>query len=223
VPTGVPIRDIRNQLLIAAERVLLRDGPNALTSRAVTTEAGVAKGILHRHFPDFETFLASLVLARIELLDARSQDLRALAGSDTVADTLTHALIAALDPSALAIVSLVTSRNELLARLRLTTPAGIPLLAETTRMVAAYLTAERGLGRIALDTDVDGLALVLVGAAHLLLAGGAGTPTEDSVREVVATILAGIIPAPGPPDYAGLPAGSGSRRSSGSSGVNSPE
>jgi DNA-binding transcriptional regulator YbjK len=36
VPTGVHIRDAREQLFKAAERVLLRDGPSALTSRAVT-------------------------------------------------------------------------------------------------------------------------------------------------------------------------------------------
>ena len=34
-------------------------------------------------------------------------------------------------------------------------------------MVAAYLTAEHGLGRITIDTDVDALAIVLVGGAHL--------------------------------------------------------
>ena len=73
VPTGIPIRDIRDQLFDAAERVLLRDGPSALTSRAVTTEAGVAKGILHRHFPDFDAFLAALVLTHIERLDAGSR------------------------------------------------------------------------------------------------------------------------------------------------------
>ena len=37
MPTGVAIRDARAQLFDAAERVLLRAGPNALTSRAVTT------------------------------------------------------------------------------------------------------------------------------------------------------------------------------------------
>ena len=62
MPTGVAIRDVREQLFDAAERVLLRDGPSALTSRAVTTEAGCAKGVLHRHFADFDAFLAELVL-----------------------------------------------------------------------------------------------------------------------------------------------------------------
>jgi hypothetical protein len=43
VPAGVALRDPRQQLFDAAARVLLRDGVTGLTSRAVTTEAGVAK------------------------------------------------------------------------------------------------------------------------------------------------------------------------------------
>jgi AcrR family transcriptional regulator len=42
----VALRDARQQLFDAAERILLRSGPNALTSRAVTAEAGCAKGVL---------------------------------------------------------------------------------------------------------------------------------------------------------------------------------
>jgi len=59
VPTGVVLRGAREQLFDAAERVRLREGPSALTSRAVTTEAAYAKGALHRHFADFDTFLAA--------------------------------------------------------------------------------------------------------------------------------------------------------------------
>lgn len=70
--------------------------------------AGVAKGILHRHFPDFDAFLAALVLTHIERLDARSQELRASAGTETVTDNLARVLAAALDPVAVRIISLVT-------------------------------------------------------------------------------------------------------------------
>jgi AcrR family transcriptional regulator len=171
VPTGVPIPDIREQLYMAAESVLLRDGPDALTSRAVTTEAGVAKGILHRYFRDFDGFMAAFVLSHIERLDQRAADLRAAAGSATVAENLARALAAAVSPSAVRIISLVCSRPELLARLRLASPTGVPLATEITKMVAAYLTAERGLGRIPLQADVDALAVLLVGGAHLRASG----------------------------------------------------
>lgn len=193
VPTGIPIRDIRDQLFDAAERVLLRDGPSALTSRAVTTEAGVAKGILHRHFPDFDAFLAALVLTHIERLDAGSQELRASAGTRTVTDNLSRVLAAALDPVAVRVISLVCSRQELLARLRLTTRSGVPLATEITKMIAAYLTAERGLGRIALEADVDTLAITLVGSAHLLAAGHDGGPLNpDELRVILKAAIASI-------------------------------
>jgi AcrR family transcriptional regulator len=194
MPTGRPIHDIREQLFDAAERVLLRDGPSALTSRAVTTDAGVAKGILHRHFPDFDTFLAALALIHIERLETRSQDLRASAGTGTVTHNLARALAAALDPRAVQIISLVCSRHELLARLRLTTPSGVPLATEITKMIAAYLTAERGLGRIALKADVDTLAITLVGSAHLLAAGKDDVPLDpDDLRDILRTAIDSII------------------------------
>ena len=118
MPTGVAIRDARDQLFGAAERVLLRDGPNALTSRAVTSEAGCAKGVLHRHFADFDAFLAELVADRIARLDSQAAALRTSAGTGTVAGHLTQALTDLFGSVALGIVSLVISRDELRARLR---------------------------------------------------------------------------------------------------------
>ena len=53
-------------------------------------------------------------------------------------------------------------------------------------MIASYLRAERDLGRIAVDADVDTLALTLIGTAHLLFAGpGGATPDAGAVRKVV--------------------------------------
>ena len=107
-------------------------------------------------------------------------DLRASAGTKTLSGNLTRAPADALDPSAIAIVGLICSRRELRTKLRLTTPTGIPLLAESTKMIAAYLITERGLGRIALNTDVDALASILVGGAHLLAAGSNPDRLEPS-------------------------------------------
>ena len=118
MPTGIIIRDARQQLFGAAERVLLRDGASALTSRAVTTEAGVAKGVLHRHFDDFDAFLADLVEDRIARIGGQAAALRAAAGTGTVAGNLTGALVTVFGPVTVAIVALITFRDDLRARLR---------------------------------------------------------------------------------------------------------
>ena len=193
MPTGVAIRDAREQLFGAAERVLLRDGPNALTSRAVTTEAGCAKGVLHRHFADFDAFLAELVLDRIARIGGQAAALRESAGTGTVADNLTGALTELFGPVAVAIVALITFRDDLRARLRQERPAGVPLLTEATAMIASYLTAERELGRIAADADAGTLAPTLIGAGHLLFADREGGPPEPgAVRKVVTAVMAGV-------------------------------
>lgn len=192
MPTGVALKDVREQLFAAAERVLLRDGPNALTSRAVTAEAGVAKGVLHRHFADFDAFLVELVLDRIARIDGQAAALRDSAGTGTVAGNLVGALTDLFGSVAVAIVGLITFRDELRVRLRQVTRPGVPMLSEAVAMVASYLTAERAMGRIAADADVDTLALALVGSGHLLFAGREGVPPED-VDRVVSTVIADVV------------------------------
>ncbi|MGW0200017.1 TetR/AcrR family transcriptional regulator [Nonomuraea sp. NPDC003201] len=193
MPTGVALRDVREQLFDAAERILLRDGPSALTSRAVTAEAGCAKGVLHRHFEDFDAFLAELVLDRVARMDAQAAALRESAGTGTVAGNLAGALTTVFGSVAVSIVALVTFRDELRARLRRSWPVGVPLLTEAGAMIAAYLRAERDLGRLAADADVDTLAPTLIGAGHLLFADRTGAPPEPAaVRRMVTTVIAGV-------------------------------
>ncbi|MFI7639353.1 TetR/AcrR family transcriptional regulator [Nonomuraea sp. NPDC049400] len=194
MPTGIAIRDVREQLFDAAERILLRDGPEALTSRAVTTEAGVAKGVLHRHFADFDAFLAEFVLDRIHRMDPQAAALRESAGTGTVAGNLTDALIAVFGSVAVAIVPLITFRDELRDRLRETWPAGVPVLTDACIMIASYLTAEQELGRIAADAEVDMLAPMLIGAGHLLFADRKGpTPAAEAVHKTVTSVIGGVV------------------------------
>lgn len=192
VPTGVRLRDAREQLFDAAERILRRDGPNALTSRAVTTEAGCAKGVLHRHFADFDDFLAELVYDRVNRMDLQAIALREAAGTGTVADNLTDTLMTVFSSVAVAIVALVTFRDELRARLRRTWPVGVPLLMEAGTMIGSYLAAERDLGRISSNADVDTLARTLIGVGHLLFADRDAAPDTAAVHQVVISVLAGV-------------------------------
>lgn len=190
MPTGLAIRDPRGQLFDAAERVLLRDGLSGLTSRAVTAEAGVAKGVLHRHFAEFDAFLAELALDRIARIGAQAADLRARAGRGTVAGNLAAALPDLLSPPVLALIRLVIARDEVRARLRAAAGSRIPLLSESTAMVAGYLAAERDRGRIAPGADISTLAPTLIGAAHLLFTDAEGTPEPAAVSRVVTAVLA---------------------------------
>lgn len=188
MPTGVALRDVRLQLFDAAEKVLLRDGPSALTSRAVTTEAGVAKGVLHRHFTDFDDFLAEFVLDRRARMTPRAEQLLRAAGTGDVVDNIAAALQSVFGSVAMAILPMVTFRVALRARLRETWPAGVPILTDAVEMIADYLAAEQRRGRIAPEAEVDGLAPMLVGTAHLLY--GDSPPTEVTLRSSVAIVIA---------------------------------
>jgi hypothetical protein len=108
-----------------------------------------------------------------------------------VAQNLSAALTAVFGPVPVAIVPLITSRDELRARLRAARPGGgIAILAEASTAVAAYLSAEQSTGRLATDADIDSLTLSLVGGGHLLFADpDAWSPTGAALeRFVTATI-----------------------------------
>jgi AcrR family transcriptional regulator len=193
VPTGVAIRDARDQLFAAAERVLLRDGPQALTSRAVTAEAGVAKGVLHRHFADFDAFLVELVQDRIAAVEAQSAALQESAGTGTVVGNLTGALMDVFGSVAVAMVGLLMFRDDLRAALRRAGLRGVPVAAQAAEMIRSYLATERELGRIPADADVHALGLMLIGSAHMMFADRPDVPEAAAVENLVLTITAGAV------------------------------
>jgi AcrR family transcriptional regulator len=194
VPTGIHIRDARLQLVDAAERILLRDGPSALTGRALTSEAGVAKGVLHRHFDGFDDFLVEVVDRRAARIDEQARALLASAGTSTVSDTLIDALVELFDRAVVSIIAIVTFQDGLRRRLLDAGASGIPLLSEACAMFAGYLGAERELGRIAADADADALGIAVVGAGHLLFADTmAGPPSRERVARVVDAIIADVV------------------------------
>jgi AcrR family transcriptional regulator len=204
MPTGIALRDARERLFDAAEQVLLRDGASALTSRAVTTEAGVAKGVIHRHFDDFDGFLAELVLDRVARLEGQASVLLDSTGIGSVADNLTGALINFFGPVAVAIVGLVISRDGLRSRLRQSGAARLPLIAEAATMIRSYLSAEQELGRVAVNADVDTLATTLIASGHLLFADREGPPPDAvAIHRIVMTIIAGVVSRPSPRSAAG--------------------
>jgi len=194
VPTGIAYLNARELLFEAAERVLRQEGASGLTSRAITTEAGVAKGVMHRHFADFDAFLAELILDRAARLDAPATALHDAVGTGTVVDNVVAAVTAVFSPLAVAMVALVITRDGLRARLHQAGAARFPLLAEGAAMITAYLRDEQVVGRVANDVDVPAVSYTLIGATHLLFADSESGPTDArALHSVVSRVLDGLV------------------------------
>jgi AcrR family transcriptional regulator len=193
MPRGVAIPQVREQLFAATDRVLARDGPSGLSTRAVTTEAGVSNGVLHRHFRDFDEFLASFAVDRLREITDTAAALPRRAGQGSVADNLTDAAIAIFGIGAQALMGLVTTKPDLGSVLEhdANRPGG---LAGIEAHFAAYLDAEKKLGRISPDSDTETLAFMFLGAVHhlVVIRRGDEPGLRQQVQRIVASLMAGM-------------------------------
>ncbi|WP_425839215.1 TetR family transcriptional regulator [Streptomyces fractus] len=193
-PRGVATPDVRERLFAAAERVVQRDGPGALTSRSVTTEAGCAKGLLHTHFAGLDEFVAELCLDRFARTAAKARALPGLAGQGTVTGNVHDVALALFDSGGPAISGLAMTRPAATLRVREALESGAPGFAAIQEAVSAYLEAERGLGRVAGTLDADTVALAVVGTAHhLLMTSWPGAPDP---RPAMTRLVASLVERP---------------------------
>jgi AcrR family transcriptional regulator len=192
VPRGVAIPDAKDELFQATDRLLVREGPEGLTSRAITDEAGCAKGVLHNHFGDLERFLVEYALDRLSLSAERAAMLRERAGRGSVEANLTVAALELFGPSALGLASLLVSRPSLFAEAQ-RSEAGRSAFSSAELTFAEYLGAEKDLGRLPAQADVEMMAFTLLGAVHHVFFTSGLKPLEpEQVRRVVASIVGGL-------------------------------
>jgi AcrR family transcriptional regulator len=192
-PRGVATPDVRERLFAAAERVVERAGPGALTSRSVTTEAGCAKGLLHAHFAGLDEFVAELCLDRFARTAAKAEALSGLAGQGTVVRNLEAVAMALFDSGGPAISGLAMTRPAAALRIRAALEGGAPGFTAIQAAITGYLEAEQGLGRVARTVDPSTAALAIVGTAHhLLMTGWPGTPDpRPAMKRLVAALVDG--------------------------------
>jgi AcrR family transcriptional regulator len=193
MPRGVAIPEVREQLFAAADRVLARDGPAGLTTRAVTAEAGIANGVLHRHFRDLDEFLASFAGSRLQEIAKSAAALPGRAGQGSVTGNLTDATVAVFGASAQALMSLVATKPELGAALEHDASRGGGL-GDIERHFTDYLDAEKKLRRIGPRADTEALAFTLLGTAHHLVISGRdhGPDLRRQVTRIVAALVEGM-------------------------------
>ncbi|MBO0730548.1 MAG: TetR/AcrR family transcriptional regulator [Acidimicrobiaceae bacterium] len=191
-PRGVATPDAREQLFQAAERVLARDGLEGLTSRAITGEAGVAKGLLFNHFSDLDQFLAELVLDRARATGPLAGELASRAGTRTVQENLVDAAASILRSHAFAVAGIIHARPTLMSRLhQISSGRPYAVLDDVEQRFASYLEAEKALGRLPADTDAATVGFILVGVVHhIFMTDMANSPTlRRRLQRIVSSLI----------------------------------
>ncbi|KXO88947.1 TetR/AcrR family transcriptional regulator [Tsukamurella pseudospumae] len=181
MPRGIAIDGARQRLFEAAEAVILRAGVDGLTGRAVTVQAGVATGLLHAHFGDFEGFLAAYAVDRSFLLGTEAGN--AVGGTGDVAEEVCSALAGLPQPPATALARLLAARPGLRGAAAEVLGDDAAGFEGVTAVVANLLV----MGSIRPGVDAGAMAYGIVGAA--LRAWCAGD-SEARWRSAVAAMLA---------------------------------
>ena len=195
MPRGVAIDGARQRLFSAAEAVILRDGVVGLKGRAVTAQAGVATGLLHAHFGDFEGFLVAYAVDRSFVLGAEAAEAApsGIGAEVSVAEALCAQLDGLSQPTATAFARLLAARPDLRERAAEVLGADAAGFEGVTAAVAEQLDAEERTGRLRAETRAGDLAYAVVGTA--LRAWSAGDPDDRWHAAVRAVVSAAITEA----------------------------
>ena len=188
----------RDRILDASADVMTRIGLARTTTKEIAREAGVSEALLYKHFTDkTQLFLAVLTERTPGQLAAVLAELPARAGHGSVRDVVEDIARAALAfygrsfPVAASLFAdtrlLAAHRDAVLAR-----GAGprLPGIA-----VAAYLAAERDLGRLRPEIDPDAAAALLLGAClqHAFLRNYDALPNDPAENRELAGALTGTL------------------------------
>jgi AcrR family transcriptional regulator len=199
--TAEATEELRVRLLEVAQRLVARDGPAALTMRALAAEAGCAIGLPYKVFSSRDSLVAELVHAEFVRLQAAFDDLVASAGTGTVGENLGHYAELLLGSPAVGLTHGI-GPDEPLAR-EIDARAGeTGVVTGVVSTVADYLAAEKRLGRIDPDVDENAFGFLIAGAVHNLLVSGEPYPKPGipQLKQMLATVASRLAPHPQPED-----------------------
>nr|WP_246301342.1 TetR/AcrR family transcriptional regulator [Microbacterium immunditiarum] len=159
-----------------ARTLVRRDGPSALTMRALAQEAGCSVGLAYKVFADREEIVIELIT--LELDDLVEQF------DEWLAETAQHSVSANLDRYATILLDSPTAglvHAELMdarivdVRLAAATRDSA-FLASLHTTVPDYLRLEQRRGRVRADVDADAFGFLITSAIHNLIAAGSAYP-----------------------------------------------
>jgi AcrR family transcriptional regulator len=158
----------REKIVEAAERVMRERGLARSTTKEIARAAGYSEGTLYKHFESKEDLFLAVLAERLPSFLALVEELPARVGRGTVPETLEEVANTALAFYAeiVPMAASIFSEPVLLARYR----EGIHKRGSGPRMVnealAAYLDAEKPLGRVREDADPEAVAAMVLGACY---------------------------------------------------------
>lgn len=186
---------LRASLLDHARTLVVREGPAALTMRALATEAGCAVGLPYKVFEDRNEIVAVIVHTELQRLRTACDELVHRAGTGTVGGNLTWFAGVFLDSPAVALAQELLGDEAL--RRSVTTRAHQAGLGpgDFPRVVADYLAAEQRAGRVASDVEPDVFGFLIASTLHNHLVAGDAWPRPsrsdlDRILTATATAIA---------------------------------
>ena len=186
-------QSLREHLITTAEQMISDRGTAGLTVRAIAREAGVADGVLYNHFADKEELLAKALHAYVRAVEGGLGVLPEPGAGTVEANLRAHlAYGLALHKAILPAFAGLLAQPVVLTRF-----AELGDRGEDWRdQLLGYLRAERKLGRLAVDAQVDAAAAMLVGVCHEVVLSTLfppGTPSSTpAIESVITAVLDGI-------------------------------
>jgi AcrR family transcriptional regulator len=187
-------RSLREHLIATAEHMISSNGTAGLTVRAIARQAGVADGVLYNHFADKEELLANALHAHVRTVERGLNELPEPGAGTVEANLRSHlAYGLALHRAILPAFTGLIAQPTVLTRFAELNEHG----EEWRDRLTGYLHAERDLGRLASDAQVDAAAAMIVGVCHetvlsALFPHSATTAARPAVESVVTAVLDGI-------------------------------
>lgn len=178
---------LRADLLGHARTLVRRDGPSALTMRALAQEAGCSVGLAYKVFADREEIVIELIRLELDDLVERFDEWLAESATHSVAANLDRYATILLDSPAAGLVHAELMGARVVDDRLAAATRDSAFIASLHTAVPDYLRLEQRRGRVRAEVDADAFGFLITGAIHNLIAAGGAYP-RPSRAEVTAIL-----------------------------------